>query len=143
MVNVYESVDGPEAPAVFPTFISVPIDVVPVPDASFAIWKRSVKVDCVEAVPLLVIVELRVTAVPNVATVGVTAPAVRLGAVGPVAVTAVHAEQLSASLVSVIVPVPAAEFLSAQARTYQVAADGNVYESVAAFEPELASTALA
>ncbi len=47
-------------------------------------------------------------------------------------VTAVHAPQLSDSLDSVIVPVEAAEFLSAQARTYHVAADGNVYESVAA-----------
>ena len=116
-VNVYESVDGPEAPAVFPTFISVPIDVAPVPDASFAIWKRSVKVDCVEAVPLLVIVELRVTAVPNVATVGVTAPAVRLGAAVAETVTAVHAPQLFISLDSAT-----AVTVSAHTRTYHTPA---------------------
>ena len=50
-------------------------------------------------------------------------------------VTAVHAPQLLPSFDSVIVPVDAAEFLSAHARTYHVAADVKVYESVAVVFP--------
>jgi hypothetical protein len=46
-------------------------------------------------------------------------------------VTAVQAPQLLPSLLSVIVPLFEAELLSAQARTYQVPVDGNVYERLA------------
>lgn len=96
----------------------------------------------VAAVPPLVIVEEKVAATPAVAVIGVIAPALRSGEVAAVAVTGVHAPQLSTSLVSVIVPVPAAEFLSAHTRTYQVAAEGNVYEMPAVLEPDVARAAL-
>ena len=65
---------------------------------------------------------------------------VTVGTTGVLTTTAVQTPQLFASLDSVIVPVEAAEFLSAQARTYQVAAEGNVYDSVAATLPLPAST---
>jgi hypothetical protein len=66
---------------------------------------------------------------------------VAVGAETVAAVTAVHAPQLFDSLLSVITPADAAEFLSAQARTYHVAADENVYESVAVVFALLASAA--
>ena len=50
----------------------------------------------------------------------------------PDTTTAVHAPQLFDSFDSVIVPAEAAAFLSAHPRTYHVAAEGNVYDSVAA-----------
>jgi hypothetical protein len=87
--------------------------------ASASNWKRLVNPAPVEAVPLLLIVADMVTATPAVAVVGVGAPEVRCGPVGgDVTVTAVQAEQLSFSFVSLIAPMLAAEDLSAQARTY-------------------------
>ena len=62
------------------------------------------------------IVELRVTAVPVVATVGVIAPAVRLGIAGAVTAIAVHAPQLLFSLDSVTEPTKDV-LLSAHTRT--------------------------
>jgi hypothetical protein len=66
----------------------VPISIAPEPDASFATWKRSVKVVPDDAEPVLVIVDENVTAVPATAAVGVTTPAVRFG---PVTVTVAEA----------------------------------------------------
>ena len=60
----------------------VPISVAPVPLLSVALWKRFVKPAPVVALPTFEIVEERATAVPAVAEVGETAPAVRSGEVG-------------------------------------------------------------
>lgn len=73
---------------------------------------------------------MSVTDWPAVIVVG-DATSVVTGPVGTVTVMAVHGPQLLPSLDSVIVPDEAAEFLSAHARTYHVATEGNVYESVA------------
>ncbi len=81
----------------------------------------------VDAVPEFETVEESVTAVPLVAAVGVTEPAVRLGAVAAVTEIGNHAPQLSPSSVSVT-----ALWVSAQMRAYVVPTDGKVYESVAA-----------
>ena len=54
---------------------------------------------------------------------------VAVGAAAAETVTAVHAPQLSDSFDSVITPVFAEELLSAQTRTYHVAAEGKVCES--------------
>lgn len=67
----------------------VPITVALVPEESSAIWKRFVKPPPVEAVPLFVIVDERVTAVPTIAVVGVTKLAVRSGAGGVTVTVAV------------------------------------------------------
>ncbi len=91
----------------------------------------------VAPVPLLVAAAERVTADPATTDVGLTAPTVRFGAAAAETVTAVHAEQLLLSFDSAMAPV-----LSAQTRTYQVPAVGNVYESVAAPVPEAASAPL-
>lgn len=57
--------------------------------------------------------------------------------------TAVQAPQLLPSFDSAMVPAEAAEFLSAHVRTYHVAADGKVYESVAVvFAPAASAAAL-
>ena len=116
MVNVYESVAAPEVPAVRIGLVYVPITVAPAPAADVALWKMFENVVPVEAVPLLVSVELRVTAVLTVAEVGVMAPAVRFGNGSAPTVTAVHAPQLSLSFDSAMVPTIEA-LLSAQART--------------------------
>ena len=57
----------------------VPMSVAPVPAASVAFWKRSVKPAPVEAGPVFEIVLERVTAVPAVAVVGEAGLAVRSG----------------------------------------------------------------
>ena len=54
-------------------------------------------------------------------------------------VTAVHAPQLLSSLDSVMVPVPAADALSAQTRMYTIWAVVKVYERVAVKVEEVAS----
>ena len=96
-------------------------------------------------VQLVAFVELHeiVEDCPLVIDVG-EAVMVAVGAgVAAVTVTAVHAPQLFDSFDSVIVPAEADEFLSAQARTYHVAAEGNVYESVAVvFAPAANALAL-
>lgn len=79
--------------------------VAPVPDASVADWKTSVNPTPVDTVPVLVTGALSVVATPKYASIGVTDPAVKSApAGGDETVIAVHAEQLSPSLVSVMVP---------------------------------------
>jgi hypothetical protein len=115
--NVYESVAALLVPAVRIGLAKVPIEMAPVPDASVARWKLLVNPAPVASAPLLVMVELSVTAVPTVAAVGVMAPAMRFGPGAGETVTTVHAEQLLPSFDSAIALV-----LSAQARTYHVPA---------------------
>lgn len=74
----------------------------------------------VEALPLFVTVAVNEVALPVVAEVGVTPPAVRSGWAGAATTTAVQAPQLLFSLLSVMVPVPAPDALSAQTRKYLV-----------------------
>ena len=80
---------------------------------------------------------VQVTVVPVETLVGDTEQEAVTG--GFDTVTAVQPPQLFPSFDSVMVPVDAAELLSAQARTYQVAADGKVYERVALVLPPEAS----
>ena len=92
------------------------------------VWNRFAKPTPVEVFPLFVIVEEKVCATPLVAIVGVVSEAVR-SLVGIVeTTTSTHAPQLFPSFDSAIVPVLAAEFLSAQARTDFVPVVVNVYE---------------
>lgn len=85
------------------------------------------------APPPFVTVPEKVTSVPvvNVPDASTGVPLVRSTVAVALTDTAVHAPQLFTSFDSVIVPDDAAEFLSAHARTYHVAAEGKVYESVA------------
>ena len=84
---------------------------------------------------------VQVTLVPVETLVGDTEQEAVTG--GFDTVTWVQPPQLFPSFDSVMVPVFEAELLSAQARTYQVAADGKVYESVAVvFAPEESAEAL-
>ena len=57
--------------------VYVPMSVAPVPAASVAFWKRSVKPAPVEEEPVFEIVLESVTAVPAVAVVGATEEALR------------------------------------------------------------------
>ena len=66
---------------------------------------------------------------------------VAVGADAEETVIAVHAPQLLFSFDSAIVPADPAELLSAQARTYHVAAEVNEYDSVAMVFPPLATVA--
>ena len=62
----------------------------PVPDASVALWKRSVKPAPVDADPPFEMVLRSVTAVPAVAVVGVMVDAVRSGAGAALTVSALE-----------------------------------------------------
>jgi hypothetical protein len=90
--------------------------------------KRFVKPTTVVVLPAFVMVDEYVVATLVKAVIGVAAEAVKFGWV---TVIAVHTPQLFPSFDSVMVPVFAAELLSAHARTYHVAAEGKVYDLVA------------
>ena len=109
----------PEASA---TIELVEITVAPVPSAAVATWNKLLKPTPVEALPLFVIVEVKVRAVFAVAVVGAVIEAVRFGIeftvnVADADVAARYVE--SAAFVAVTVHVP-----------------GDVYERVELFVPE-------
>lgn len=86
-MKVYESEAVAVPPAGSADRADVPMSVAPVPELSVALWKRFVKPDTVEPVPLFETVAENVVAVPATAAVGETAPAMRSGKDGTVTVT--------------------------------------------------------
>ena len=99
-MNVYESGAAAVAPAAsVADCTGLPMSAAPAPVASVARWKRLAKPAPVEPPPWLVIVEVKVAAVPAVAVVGETAPAIRSGDV--LVVTLISFVQ-----VAVVPPVP-------------------------------------
>jgi hypothetical protein len=125
--KVYPKDAVPEEPEASAARRCVPMSVALAPPALVARWKRVVKPRPVLALPVLVTIALKTFESPAVAEVGDTAPAVRSGAGAAATAIAVHGPQLSFSSSSEMSPVSPAEVLSAQARTYQVPADGKVY----------------
>ena len=120
---------GSEVPAESTGLVNTPITVAPAPPALVAAWNTPVNVVTVEAFPLFVTTEESPTSAPAVTFGLVTLAAVRSGIGGLVTVTAVHAEQLSDSLLSTMVPTIEV-LLSAQARTNFVPPEVNVYKRV-------------